>query len=833
MHELKQDIRFAVRTFAKSPVVTAVIVLSLALGVGANTAMFTAVNALLLKTLPVDKPGQLVLFSEGRSRGFISGQGGTWGIFSYPLYRHLRDHQRSFDGVAAFRTQLDRVSLRRTGSAEVPQVARGRMVSGNYFDVLGVGAAIGRTLTPADDLPGAAPAVVLSHDFWTRRYGGDRAIAGQSFEMNGVVARVAGVAPPEFFGESLEADTADVWLPIALQPRVTPRPSALEEVDASWLNLIGRLRAGATLEQAQSEANVLFQQFQLAYLSPGASQERRDELRRSRIAMVSGAAGISNLRFRYSRPLHILLALVGFVLLITCANIANMMLSRAVAREKEISLRVALGAKRGRLLRQLLTESLAIAAAGAALGVALSFWLVRLLVASVSAGDRAVPLNVSPDLRFFGFVLSVTLLSAVLFGIAPALRALRIDAWPVLKGTGAGVPGSRQALARALVVAQFALSVPLLVGAGLFVRTLAELQWQDLGFAHEQVLEAGIAPEIAGYKPEQLEPLYRSLLERVKTIPGVRAASLSLYSPMSGNNWSGPIEVANYRSKTGRGAGAQWVWVGPRYVETAGLRMIGGRDLGEQDTAGSPWVAVVNEEFGRLYFPDRGPLGRQVKVFNQPVEVVGVVQDFKFNNPRQENWPVMFMPISQAPMLPAKYASFLEVRAAGDPAALAGAVREAVAQVDRNLPVTVIRPLTRQFEDALRSERLIAGLSLFFAALALVLASIGVYGLLANLVARRTRDIAIRMAVGAGSGSVLRMVLREAGLLAAAGIAIGLAASFILTRFISSQLYGLKPNDPWTLAGAALVLVAAAAAAAFVPARRAARVDPMAVLRAE
>jgi macrolide transport system ATP-binding/permease protein len=835
MHEFQQDVRFAVRTFAKSPVVTAVIVLSLALGVGANTAMFTVVNSLLLKSLPVENPEQLVLFSEGRNRGFVSGQGGTWGIFSYPLYRHLKQNQRVLEDVAAFRTQLDRVSLRPTGAASdsTPQVAWGRLVSGNYFDVLRVKPAAGRLFTPDDDRAGAVPTAVLSFGFWQRRFNSDRSIIGQSFELNGLLVQIAGVAAAEFFGESVEAEIAEVWLPLTLQPLVMPRPSVLEEADTSWLNLLGRLKPGSTLEQAQAEANVLFQQFQLAHLSTDVSQERREELERSRIVMSPGGSGISNLRFRYSRPLHILLALVGFVLLITCANIANMMLSRAAAREKEISMRVALGANRGRLFRQLLTESLVIASTGAVVGVLLSFGLVRLLVAGVSSDDRSVPLDLTPDLKFFGFVLTVTVLSAVLFGIAPAMRALRVDVWPVLKGLNSGSPRMRWGLARALVVAQIALSAPLLVGAGLFVQTLRGLQSQDFGYAHEQVLEVAIAPEIGGHKPEQLDPLYRALLDGVNAVPGVRVASLSLYSPMSGNNWSGPIEVTGYKSSTGRGAGAQWVWVGPRYVETAGLRLVGGRDLSDQDSATSTYVAVVNEEFARLYFPETGPLGRQVTMFEKTVEVVGVVKDFKFNHPRQNNWPVMFLPLSQAPMLPAKYASFLEVRASGDPASLASAVREAIRQVDRNLPVTSIRPLTRHVEDALRSERLIAGLSTFFAGLALLLACIGVYGLLAHLVARRTRDIGVRMAIGADAGRIVRMVLREAGILALIGAAIGLAASFALTRLIVSQLHGLKPHDPWTLAGAAALLLIAAGVAAFIPARRASLVDPITVLRTE
>lgn len=497
-------------------------------------------------------------------------------------------------------------------------------------------------------------------------------------------------------------------------------------------------------------------------------------------------------------------------------------------------MRLALGAGRTRLLRQALTESLLLAGLGGAVGVLFSSWMVSVLVAGISTGGRVIPLNVSPNATVLGFTLGLCLLTGVLFGLAPALRAARADVWPALQGSPfAGRKRPRWGLARAFVVAQIGLSLPLLAGAGLLAQTLRQLRTQDFGFSPEQVLEVEIYPSLAGYRPDQLEPLYRALLDRVNAVPGVRAASLSLYSPMSGDNWSGEVAVEGYAPASGRNARCQWVWVGPRYVETAGMTLLIGRDLSERDTQNSPLVAVVNDSFARRYLSGQNPIGRHLSMGKSDIEIVGVVRDFKFNNPRQDIWPVVFLPLVQASMTPARYARFLEIRTAGDPAGVGAAVREAVRQVDRNLPVAGIRTLTRQVDEMLSRERLVAGLSGFFAMLALLLACIGLGGVLAYAVTRRAREIGIRLAVGARRADILSMILREALLLAAIGVAIGLVASLGLTVVLSSQLYGVRAADPRTLAAAALLLGAVAVLAALWPARRAAGVDPIRTLRAE
>lgn len=830
-----QDFRFALRLLAKTPGFTAVVILSLGLGVGANTAIFSLVNGLMMKSLPVEQPEQLVLYSDGRARGFISGQSGRWNIFSYPLYRSFRESRKSFADVAAFRTHLDRLSLRPQGAdvGDVAQLAWGRLVSGNYFSVLGVKAAFGRTLTVADEDLAASPGAVLSFDYWKRRYDDGPSAVGRVMNINGVPVTVVGVAPAEFFGESLESQLADIWLPLTLQPRIMQRDSALEDAETSWLNLIGRLKPGATMAQAQAEVNVTLQQFLVELAGTSVAKERQQELQRSHVVLTPGAGGVSALRGRYSRPLQILLAVVGFVLLIACANVANLLLSRAAAREKEMSMRLALGAKRSRLLRQLLTESVLLACLGGVLGVLLSGWIARALVAGVSTGDRMVPLNISPDGRVLGFTLAVCALTAILFGLAPALRASRVDVMTALKGSSTAVSGrSRLGLTRGFVIAQVALSLPLLVGAALFVQTLRQLRFQDFGFSHEHVLEVGIDPSIAGYKPDHLGPLYRALLDRVHAVPGVRIASLSQYSPMSGDNWSGQVQVEGYTPPPRQGANCQWVWVGPRYAETQGMTLLLGRDLGERDTENSRKVAVVNESFARRYLAGQNPIGRHFSLKDN-IEIVGVVKDFKFNDPRQEVWPVAFMPLVQSSFTPARFARYIEVRTLGDPLGVAANVREALNEVAPNLPVTGIKTLSQQVDAALGRESLIAGVSTSFAVLALLLACIGLYGVVSYAVAGRTKEIGVRMALGACRPNILTIVLREALMLALIGVGIGLATSMALAGAVSSQLYGLKPTDPYTMVGASLLLIAAAGLAGFMPAHRASRVDPMTTLRVE
>jgi len=843
MNALVQDARYGIRMLAKNPGFTAVAVLTLALGIGANTAIFTLINALLMKELPVQKPEQLVLFGEGRRRGFIGlGTGEQYDVFSYPLYEHLRDNNPSFEGIAAFRTELDRLNVRLQGpgESEPAQLAWGRLVSGNYFTVFAVQAMLGRVLRPEDDQPEAPPAAVISYSYWKRRFRNEPSVVGRVLNVNGILLTVAGVTPPEFFGESVESPLADFWLPVTLQPRLMPeRGSVLKDPYVNWLNLLGRLEPGVSLQQAQAGVDVAFRQFLTARAGAHPSSEEQNDIQRSFIKLSPGGSGICSLRFLYSRPLYILMAVVAVVLLIACANVANILLSRAAARQKEISLRLAVGASRSRLLRQLLTESVLLGLLGGAVGALLSAWGVNLLVSMVAGGTGGLPLDVTPDAMVLGFTLAVSLLTGILFGLAPAFRATGGDLAHLLKsGTLGTSPGARWNLSRTLVVSQVALSLLLLVCAGLLIRTLENLAKQDFGFKPEHVLEVGIDPRIAGYKQAQLIPLYQSLLDRMNALPGVRVASLSLYSPMSGDGWGGQISVQGYIPPPNNQADCQWVWVGPRYVETEGMTLLLGRDLGPGDTKGAPQVAVVNERFAQRYLAGQNPIGRRfsmgVPAKNYEIEIVGVAKDFKFNDPWENDGPIAFLPLAQVEG-PASYAAEIEIRTTTDPTNIAASARRAIQELDKNLPLTSINTLSEQVNERLHKEYLIAKLSSFFGVLALLLACIGLYGLLAYGVARRTNEIGIRMALGAGRWQVLWMVLGESMALAGAGIVIGLALAFAATRFISSklELYGVEPTDPATIAAATLALFAVAVFAGFVPARRATKVTPMEALRYE
>ena len=840
MSTLFQDLRYGLRMLARNPGVTIVAVLTLALGIGANTAIFTLIDATMLKALPVEKPERLALFGNGWRRGFIGLGPGLYDIFSYPLYKQLRDNDPSFEGIAAFRTELDRLSVRAQGAgvSEPPQLAWGRLVSGNYFSVLGVRATIGRLLSPEDDRAEAPPAAVVSYAYWRQRFNSDRSVIGQVLNVNGILLTVQGVTPPQFFGESVESPVADFWLPVKLASRLMPdRGTLLNDADVNWLNLLGRLKPGLSLEQAQAGVNVAFRQFLTAEAGPHPSAEDQRYIEHSFIKLSPGGSGVSQLRFHYSRALHILMAVVALVLLIACANVANVLLSRAAARQKEISMRLALGASRGRLLRQLLTESVLLGLLGGTVAVLLSAWGVRLLISMVAGESNSLPLDVTPDVSVLGFTLAISLSTGILLGMAPAFRAIGVDLTRSLKsGTLGSSPHVRWNLPRILVISQVALSLLLLVCAGLLVRTLENLAKQDFGFKPEQVLEVGIDPHTAGYQQSQLNPLYNALLERVNALPGVQTASLSLYSPMSGDGWGGQISVQGYFPPPNQAADCQWVWVGPQYVKTEGMTLLLGRDIGPGDTKGAPKVAVVNESFAQHYLANQNPIGRRfsmaVPAKTYEVEIVGVVKDFKFDSPWQEYSPMALLPLAQVEG-PASYAANIELRTSGDPTSIAGTVRRAVQDVDKNLPVTSVSTLREQVSESLNKEDLIARLSSFFGVLALVLACVGLYGLLAYRVTRRTNEIGIRMALGASARQVLWIVLRESLALVGTGIATGLLMAYAATRFISSQLYGVKPTDPLTITAATVALAAVAILAGYIPARRATKVDPLVALRYE
>jgi predicted permease len=852
IESLWQDIRYSVRMLRKNPSFTTVVVLTLALGIGANTAIFSLTNALLFKNLPVEHPAQLVLFGGARQWGVINGSlgSGSAQIFSNRDYEYFRDRNRSFTDLCAFQSIDDPLAVRLPGRP-MAEPAVGKLVSGNYFDVLGVRPAVGRAFSPSDNAVGAAPAAVISYRYWTRDFDRDPAAVGATLEINGTAFAVVGVTPPGFFGESLEPDPPDIWLPIAAQPQVTRYASVLQVPDVRWLYLMGRLEPGASRAQAEAVLTAQLRQLLSARVGPNLAPDAEQEIRRARINLTPAATGVSHLRFRYSEPLYVLMGIALAVLLVACTNIANLLLARATARHREISTRLAIGASRARLVRQLLVESLLLAAGGAATGLALSAWGTHLLTTLAFHGASYVPFQPSLDMRVLLFTLLIAVATGIASGLAPAFRLRRMNLAEALKSGGrGGAPEigakSRFRAGKALVVAQVALSTLLLIVAGLFVRTLVQLEWQDMGFVRDHVLVAKIDPLIAGYRFSQLPGLYSNLQQQIQALPGVRSASLALYGPM-GLQWSSSFTIQGRAPKPHEEHFARWDRVAPGFFETLGMAIVLGRPLGRADLNPAAHAAVINETMARRYFPHENPIGHRFGFGglqeSGDFEIVGVVKDSEFISPREEVPPTAFVPFFTAGSSPdpnarrtderSNYAGWLAVRTAGDPLSVGGEVRDAIARVDPNLPVASLTTLDRQVDASMNSERLVSDLSACFGILALVIAAIGLYGLVAYMVARRTGEIGLRMALGAETGEIRRMVLRQGIGLTLAGVIVGLASGFAAARLVASMLYGVAPSDPATFGGVAAALVCIALLASYLPARRAAHIDPMAALRNE
>jgi predicted permease len=816
----------------------AIAVLTLALGIGANTAIYTLINAVMLKSLPVNKPEELVLFSDTTSEGTSLEdipRTGAWLRFSYASWEYFRDHNQSFQDVAAFRSGESRLSVRRTdqeGSAATR--AQGHLVTGTYFSVLGVQAMRGRVLTPEDDKPGAAPAAVVSHRYWEQQLGSDPNIVGKNISINNTSFTVVGITPPEFFGVRVRRPP-DFWLPLSLQPQVEMRPSFLTNKEAYWLMIMGRLKPGVSMEQAQANVSLALRQHLTEEWGDEITEEAKKDIQNTYVALATGEGGISGLRIIYSKPLRMLMVIVGIVLLIACANVGSLLLSRAASRKAEISLRLALGATRWRIIRQLLTESMLLAGLGGVLGVLLAQWGVYVLVGLVA---REAPLITRPDAKVLAFTAAVSLIAGLLFGLIPALQASRTDLSSAMKEKNRMRSGFlRLSPSSLMVVLQVGLSMVLLTGAGLFARSLVKLQSEDVGFNRENVLLLGIDPRLAGYKPKELGTLYQQVIERLSSLPQVRSVSMATYSPMSGTQRSSSIEVPGYTPQPGEDVIVQDILTGPKYAETLGVPLLRGREIEVRDTAASPRVAVVNSTLAERYFPGQNPIGRTLTFDDETdegasLEIVGVIGDIKSESAREKPDPTIYRPIVQV-QEQAAYLCTIHMRTLSDPKPLIPQVRQMINQVDDKLSTFGVTTLSDQLRANLDQERLIAQLVSFFGALALILASIGLYGVMAHGVARRTNEIGIRMALGARGGNITWMILRETLFLVLVGLVIGVPVALLGAYWISSQLFGLSPTDPFTLIGAAIVLTLVALLAGYLPARRAARVNPLNALRYE
>ena len=837
MDDLLQDLKYGARMLRKRPGFTAIAVLTLALGIGANTAIFSSVNAILLQPLPLPDRDRLVLFSDTTHEGTSVGspQDGVWERYSMGSYRHFAQSVPALGELSAFRSGETRLNVvgEKDGAPE-SLLANGHLVSGNYFRLVGIGAEIGRPLTPDDDREGAPPTAVVSHAWWMAHWAGDRSALGRTVTVNGTPLTIVGVMPERFFGLRIRR-APDFWIPLSLQPRIERSESYLDNRDVYWLNLVGRLKTGATLQEATTQANVALKQYLRAEGGATPADDWKEAIERGVVRLAPGGLGISGLRTYYGQPLKVLMVVAGFVLLIACANLTNLLLSRAAERRGEIAMRLALGAGRWRLIRQAMTESMLLAVLGGAAGLLLALWGVEALRSLVS---KTAPIDVGVNVPVLVFTAAVSLAAGLLFGIAPALRAGRADLITAMRARAeAGGAGRlRTGLAPALVVTQVALSLVLLAGSGLLVRSLMNLAGADVGFTRDGVVIVDIDTRIAGLEPTELSDYYRRLLERVSAIPAVTSATVATTSPMSGMGRNSSLTIEGRTAGPDEDVSSDILLVGPGYASTLRIPVVRGRAIEQRDGPASHLVAMVNEAFVRTYFPGTDPIGRKVAIGGEPenprYEIVGVVGDARYGSPRDPASRTLFLAMLQS-QEPGAYASDLEVRTSGDPMAAVAEIRRAVTEVDGRVPIATVTSLRQQVAGSVGAEMLLAQIVSTFSLLALALASIGLYGVVSQAVARRTNEMGIRMALGADRGRILGMVLREAGGLILVGLALGLPGAALAARVLTTQLYGVAPADPATLASSAAVLLAVALLAGYIPARRASRVDPLVALRAE
>ncbi len=834
MGTLLQDLRFAVRTLRKSPLFVTVAILSLALGIGANTAIFTLINQLILQYLPVRNPEELVLLT---ARGSHYGSNSGPNAISYPMYQDFRDKNQVFSGM--FCRHGDMVSVAFEGRTEL---VAAELVSGNYFPVLGVGAAAGRVFNASDDLyQGAHPLAVISYGYWRSRFGGDRAIVGKKIVVNGSPLTVIGVSQQGFDGVE-PGYSPQIRIPITMQDSLPPNQPypQLNDRRRRFIQVFGRLKPGMTRERAKAGLQPLFHQILEREVQEAAFAKASPYVKQQFLKMwmdtLPGSKGSSQLRDQFAKPLLALMAIVALVLLIACSNLANLLIARASARQKEIAVRLALGAGRWRLIRQLLVESILLSCAGGAAGLALAVWMDRLLISFQPPDIWGIALSAAPDTTILLFTLLVSLLTGILFGLVPALQATRPVLATTLKDEAGSVAGGASAgLRKSLVVAQVALSLLLLVGAGLFIQSLSKLKELDPGFQTKNLVMFEVEPTLNRYNPAWARDYYRQLLERLQTLPGVSSAAFAVIPLLIGDEWDNSITIEGYTPKQGEDPDPHMQFCSPRFFETLRIPILQGRDFTVKDGHGAPKVAIVNQKFAKRYFGDRNPIGRRVGFGMDPgtktdIEIVGVAGDTKYENMREEIPYELYVPWIQQDWVNGMTAY---VRTGAAPLSFIGTLRSAVREVDAGVPMYGIRTVDKQVETSLVTERLLATLSTVFGALATLLAAIGLYGVMAFMVTRRTREIGIRMALGAGGRSVVWLIMREVLMLAATGLAVGLAAAFGLTRLVEAQLFGIKSNDIATMLLATLSIAAVALLAGYLPARRATAVDPMQALRFE
>ena len=870
-----QDLRVSVRTLAKTPGFTVVALLSLALGIGGNTAIFTLINQVLLRNLPVREPQQLFAIGTSQSAGIAGGidLGDFGGFFPWDFARQLQEDPGPFHGIASYCSFSDKVSVRvSSASGGQALLAPANLISGNYFLVLGAQPLLGRTILPSDDTtPGTGAVVVLSYHFWQSALSSDPHIVGRSIDINGTAFEVVGVMRDGFHGIKQELSAVELWTPVSMQAAVMQSPSMLTQHSGLYfLHAFGRVDASAVSDKAALSKfqNWLDQQVRSGIREREGktmSAARQQEIGRVHVPLVPAAQGVSMIRSEYGVSLKILMGVVGLVLLIACANLANFLLARATMRQRETATRLALGSSRMRIVRQGLVETFLLSAAGGVLGLGVAFAATRSLIAFVSHGDSYIAMNPAPDAKILLFTLAVTLMTGLLFGLAPAVSAARSGVRGTLTSSARTVESSGGRLSRfwpkALVSAQVVLSLLLVVTAGLFLRSLRNLENQDYGFERSHLLLVDINERLAGYAPHQVPALHQVLLERLAAIPGVRSAALSEMPPIAFGAWSAPIGLSGYTAAPKENTNSILNRVSGQYFETAGISIVAGRAITAADTATSLKVAVVSQTVARRFFPKGDVIGRQLTIeidsVHGPWQIVGIARDTRPGNPHDTDPVLMtYIPLAQiepyvapagdASNSPAAgaassareenqnlFASTILLRTSGDPAGIISALRSTVAGIDPNLPIVQVTTIREQVSNLISHDELISRLTAIFSLLALLLAAIGLYGVMAHNVARRRNEIGIRLALGAQGSGVVSMILRESVLLLAVGMALGLPLTLVATRILRQQLFQLNPVDPFTFAAAVMVIAGTTIVAAWLPARAAARVNPVAALRCD
>jgi predicted permease len=832
---IRRDLIYALRALRRSPGFATVAILSLALGIGANTAIFSLWNGLLRSSLPgVDKPEQLVMLSNPDDAGMWNGRtDGVRSWLTYAEFEQLRDHVEGFSSVMASQSSLSAWQVRVDGGAW--EEASGRLVSGGFFQALGVGSAIGRVFTTEEDRTDT-PCAIISYTYWQRRFGGRSDVLGKTLTVGKVVLTIIGVASRGFFGET-SGQQPDLWLPLSMQPSVVPGRDWLHDTPPAktmWLHVFGRLKPDVTPGQLEAQANAVFRAGLESFYG-AAAVERRRELLDQRLQVRPAARGASSTRRQVSQPLTALLAAVGVLLLIACANLANLLLARGAARTPEIALRVSLGASRGRVIRQLVTESLTLAAIGGVAGIAVAYVLHGGLVRMMAESDSDFHMSFALDPVMLAFVLSATVAAALTFGLLPSWQVTKSDAGASLRERSRGVVGRSDQLrsGRFLVSLQLALVLPLLTGAGLLARTVYNLQRADLGFPSERLLLVRIDVRDAGYEGERRNNLLRELTAQIRQIPGVRATSFSQLGVFTGGEMLATIEVEGYAPQGSGDRESTLDVVGPRYFSTLGVPISLGRDLLESDHTSAVKVCVINEAFAKRFFDGRNPIGMHITPSADEdriaYQVVGVARNARTHGLRDNVEPRYFIAATQRPA--ATNSPTLLIRTTSETAAILTGVRKTIQRVDAALPILSAASIEEQMAPLTALDRTTAQLAVVFGCVALALAAIGLYGVLSYGVARRTGEIAIRIALGAESGHVMSMILGQSVGVVSVGLAVGGGLAYSTSRLIDSRLYGVAPQDPVTLASATGLLLLVAFTAAYLPAERASRLDPIMALR--